>query len=169
MTAIVLTQPLEKATRFLRLQRIASWLGGPLEPQSAFPFAVVGLGVGFVLDFVWIGITTLPLQLLVHRLGLMIALGLLAAGAARSDAEGAVLFGIGLLGWIVGLAMPLQVSVGYVERPGSRLFGVFSRSGGLLSVLVSLWDSDTVGTATRVPVSNWIGRWTLRFRYEYRL
>ncbi|SDR39997.1 hypothetical protein [Natronobacterium texcoconense] len=107
VTAIVLTQPLERATRFLRLQRVASWLGGPLEPQAAFAFSIVGLGLGFIVDFVAIGITTLPLQLLVHRLGLMVALGLLAAGAARSDAEGAVVFGIGLLGWIVGLAMPL--------------------------------------------------------------
>ncbi|MXV64026.1 hypothetical protein GS429_18545 [Natronorubrum sp. JWXQ-INN-674] len=107
VTAIVLTQPLEAATRFVRLQRVVSWLGDPLQPQSAFVFATVGLGVGFVLDFVGIGITTLPLELLLHRLGLIIALGLLAAGAARSDAEGAVLFGMGLLGWGVGLAMPL--------------------------------------------------------------
>lgn len=107
VTAIVLTQPLERATRFLRLHRVASWLGDPLEPQPAFTFSAIGLGVGFILDFVGIGITTLPLQLLLHRLGLMFALGLLAAGSARSDSEGAVLFGIGLLGWIVGLAMPL--------------------------------------------------------------
>jgi len=37
----------------------------------------------------------------------MVALGLLATGSARSAIEGAVLFGIGLLEWIVGLAMPL--------------------------------------------------------------
>lgn len=107
VTAIVLTQPLERASRFLRLQRIASWLGAPLAPQSAFAFSVVGLGTGFVLDLLVIEITTLPLELLLHRIGLLVALGLLAAGSARSDAEGAVIFGIGLLGWIVGLAMPL--------------------------------------------------------------
>lgn len=107
VTATVLTQPLERASRLLRLQRVVNWLGEPLAPQSAFAFTVVGLGLGFILDFVGIGITTLPIQLLLHRLGLMIALGLLAAGAARSDGEGVVLFGIGLLGWIIGLAMPL--------------------------------------------------------------
>ncbi|EMA33372.1 hypothetical protein [Halobiforma nitratireducens] len=111
ITAIVFTQPLERASRFLRLQRVASLLGDPPSPQAAFSFAVVGLGVGFVADFVGIGITALPLELLVHRLGLLIALGLLAAGAARSDAEGAALFGLGLVGWAVGLAMPL---VGYL-------------------------------------------------------
>ena len=107
VTALVLTQPLERARRFRRLQRVASWLGDPLNPQSAFAFSVVGLGAGFVLDFVGIGITTLPIRLLLHRLGLMIALGLLAAGSARSDAEGVALFGMGLAGWVVGLAMPL--------------------------------------------------------------
>ena len=107
LTAFVLTQPLERATRFLRLQRVASWLGDPLSPQSAFAFSIVGLGLGFIADFVAIGITTLPLELLVHRFGLMIALGLLAAGTARSDAEGAVVSGVGLLGWVAGLAMPL--------------------------------------------------------------
>lgn len=107
VTAIVLTQPLERARRFRRLQRVASWLGEPLEPQSAFGFSVVGLGLGFVLDFIAIGVTTLPIQLVLHRVGLLFALGLLAAGAARSDSEGAALFAIGLLGWVVGLAMPL--------------------------------------------------------------
>ena len=107
ITAIVLTQPLERGTRFLRLQRVAAWIGEPLAPQSAFAFSLTGLGLGFLLDFVVLGIATLPLELLVHRLGLMVALGLLAAGAARSDAEGAALFGFGLVGWIVGLAMPL--------------------------------------------------------------
>ncbi|WP_049928344.1 hypothetical protein [Halopiger goleimassiliensis] len=107
VTAFVLTQPLERASRFLRLQRVASWLGEPLEPQAAFGFTVVGLTVGFVLDVVAIGITALPLELLLHRSGLIVALGLLAAGTARSDAEGAVLSTIGLLGWVVGLVMPL--------------------------------------------------------------
>ncbi len=107
VTAIVLTQSLERAGRLLRLQRVVNWLGRPLAPQSAFTFTVVGLGLGFLLDFAAVGVTTLPLELLLHRIGLIVTLGLLAAGTARNDTEGVVLFGIGLLGWMIGLAMPL--------------------------------------------------------------
>ncbi|MFC4986667.1 hypothetical protein [Saliphagus infecundisoli] len=107
VATIVLTQPLERASRFLRLQRVANRLGRPLEPQPAFMFAVVGLGAGFVLDFLGIGITALPIELLLHRVGLLIALGSIAAGSARSDGVGLALFAVGLLGWGAGLGLPL--------------------------------------------------------------
>lgn len=108
---IVLTQPLEAASRFLRLQRGLSLLGRPLQPQPAFLFTVVGLGTAFVLDFAGLGITALPIELLLHRIGLLVALGLVAAGATRVDTEGRGLLVVGLLGWVVGVAMPL---FGYV-------------------------------------------------------
>ena len=111
LAAIVFSRPLKAATRFLRLQYGVSWLGRPLEPQPAFVFTVVGLGAAFVLDFAGLGITTVPIELLLYRLGLLFALGLMAAGAARSDIQGKGLLGLGLVGWIVGLVMPL---VGYV-------------------------------------------------------
>jgi hypothetical protein len=111
LAAVVLSRPLEGATRLLRLQYGVSWLGQPLKPQPAFVFTVCGLGTAFIMDFAGLGITALPIELLLHRLGLLFALGLMAAGAARSDLEGKGLLSIGLLGWIVGLAMPL---VGYV-------------------------------------------------------
>lgn len=111
IVTVVLTQPLEAATRFLRLQRGVSWVGRPLKPQPAFLFTVGGLGTAFVLDFAGLGVTALPLELLLHRLGLLIALGLVAAGATRIDTAGHGLLGVGLLGWIVGIAMPL---LGYV-------------------------------------------------------
>ncbi|MFC7222903.1 hypothetical protein ACFQKF_07105 [Halalkalicoccus sp. GCM10025322] len=111
IVTIVLTQPLEAASRFLRLHHGASWLGRPLKPQPALVFTIVGLGTAFVVDFASLGISALPLELFLHRLGLLFALGLLAAGAARTDARGSVLFLAGLSGWAVGLAMPL---LGYV-------------------------------------------------------
>lgn len=111
LAAIVFSRPLEGATRFLRLQYGVSWLGQPLKPQPAFVFTIMGLGTAFLLDFAGLGIKAVPLELLLHRLGLLFALGLLAAGAARSDLEGKGLLGLGLVGWIVGLVMPL---IGYV-------------------------------------------------------
>lgn len=111
VSALVLSQPLEAATRFLRLQRGVSWLGRPLQPQPAFVFTVLGLGVAFGLDFASMGVVALPIQLLLHRLGLLVALGLIAAGAAQTDREGKALLTVGLLGWIVGLLLPL---LGYI-------------------------------------------------------
>lgn len=107
VVTIVLIQPLEAATRLLHLHRVASWLGRPPDPQPAFVFTVVGLGTAFVLDFAGLGVTTLPIRLILHRLGLLFALGLIAAGAARTDTRGSSLFIVGLLGWIIGLVMPL--------------------------------------------------------------
>ncbi|QSW98217.1 hypothetical protein [Haloterrigena alkaliphila] len=107
VTTILLTRPLEGASRFVRVRRVASWLGAPLEPQPAFAFTAVGVGTGFILDFVGLGVTALPVELLLHRVGLVVALGIVAAGSARNDAEGAGLLALGLVGWCIGLAMPL--------------------------------------------------------------
>ncbi|MFC7007665.1 hypothetical protein [Halalkalicoccus salilacus] len=87
LVTIVLTRPLEAATRLLRLRRGANWLGRPLKPQPAFVFTVVGLGTAFVLDFAGLGVTTLPIRLILHRSSLLFALGLIAAGTARSDVK----------------------------------------------------------------------------------
>lgn len=111
VVAIVLARPLEAATRFLRLQWVVSWLGRPLDPQPAFGFTVVGLGSAFVMDFAGLGVGAVPIELLLHRIGLIFALGLTAAGAARSDVRGRGLLALGLLGWVVGLGMAL---FGYV-------------------------------------------------------
>ncbi|MDL5360670.1 hypothetical protein [Halalkalicoccus sp. NIPERK01] len=107
IVAVVLAQPFEAATRFVRLQWVVNLLGRSLEPLPAFGFAVVGLGTAFVMDFAGLGVAAVPIELLLHRLGLTFALGLIAAGAARSDARGRGLLALGLLGWTVGLAMAL--------------------------------------------------------------
>ena len=111
LAAFVLTQPFGATERFRRLQRIAKHLGSRIDPLPAFGFAFVGLTMAFVLDFGGIGVSKIPVQLVLHRVGLACALGLIAAGSARIDEEGAGLLALGVLGWIVGLAMPL---VGYI-------------------------------------------------------
>jgi len=90
-----------------------------LRPLGAFGFTVVGLGAGFVYDFAMIDLGTVPVQLVLHRLGLLVALGLLAVAVVSSHnsnrfgADGQVdepdppLILLAGMGWLVGLALPL--------------------------------------------------------------
>jgi len=107
VVAFVFAQPFGATTRFTRLQRIARWLGPPISALPALGFTVVGLGGAFVLDFGGLGISSIPVQLALHRIGLAVALGLIAAGATRIDERGGGLLVVGIGGWLVGLAMPL--------------------------------------------------------------
>jgi len=107
LLAVILAQPFGATSRFDRTQRIADRLGPPIEALPAFGFAVAGLGGAFVLDFAGLGVGAIPVQLILHRVGLACALGLLAAGSTRVDERGAGLLVLGALGWLVGLVMPL--------------------------------------------------------------
>jgi len=90
-----------------------------LRPLGAFGFTVVGLGAGFVYDFAMIDLATVPVQLVLHRLGLTVALGLLAVAVVsshnsgrfsekgRADEPDPPLILLAGLGWLVGLALPL--------------------------------------------------------------
>jgi hypothetical protein len=109
--AFVLAQPLGATDRFERSQHIAKRLGRPLDALPAFGFAFLGLTLAFVLDFGGIGVSRIPVQLVLHRVGLACALGLIAAGSTHIDERGAGLLVIGIAGWLVGLAMPLA---GYI-------------------------------------------------------
>lgn len=111
LVAFVLAQPFGATSRFVRLQRLSRWLGPSIEPVAALWFAVVGLAAAFVLDFGGLGIGAVPVQLVIYRVGLAFALGLIAAGASHIDERGAGLLVVGIAGWLIGLLMPL---VGYV-------------------------------------------------------
>lgn len=90
-------------------------LGRRLEPLPAFGFAALGLGAAFTLDVLWVGLGVVPVRFVLHRFGLMLALGVLALGVAREvrddseavDHERTLLIVAGLIAWLVGLAMPL--------------------------------------------------------------
>ncbi len=107
----VLSQPFGATSRFARLQQVARRLGAPLDPLPAFGFAFVGLTTAFVLDFGGLGISSIPVQLVLHRVGLACGLGLIAAGSSHIDERGAGLLVLGSIGWVTGLVMPLA---GYV-------------------------------------------------------
>jgi len=90
-----------------------------LRPLGAFGFTLGGLGAGFVYDFAMIDLGTVPIDLVLHRLGLLVALGLLAVGVVNSHNSGRFseegmadepdppLILLAGLGWVVGLALPL--------------------------------------------------------------
>ncbi|SMO34553.1 hypothetical protein [Halorubrum cibi] len=73
------------------------------DPTAAFLGVVLGLGAGFVLDFAALGVAVPP-GLIVHRVAILAALGLVAVGRATSDRPVLV---AGALAWVVGLALPL--------------------------------------------------------------
>lgn len=90
-----------------------------LEPLAAFGFTAVGMGAGFVYDFAAISVSTIPLELVLHRFGLLVTLGMLAVAvvsshnAGRFGEEGTVdepdppLILLAGLCWLVGLGLPL--------------------------------------------------------------
>ncbi|EMA61209.1 hypothetical protein [Halorubrum lipolyticum] len=73
------------------------------EPSAALLGVVVGLGAGFVIDFAALGMAVPP-DLLVHRVALLAALGVVAMGRAAADRP---VLAAGLTAWVVGLALPL--------------------------------------------------------------
>lgn len=86
-----------------------------IEPLAAFGFATLGLGAAFTLDTIWVGLGVVPVRFVLHRFGLMLALGVLALGVAREisddseaiDHERKLLIVLGLLAWFTGLLLPL--------------------------------------------------------------
>lgn len=81
-----------------------------LTQERAFPTALLGLGTGLLADYAYLGISVLPIGVIVHRLALVTVLGLIAAGSARRAAEDGdddpVLL-VSVVAWIVVLGWPL--------------------------------------------------------------
>jgi len=73
------------------------------DPTAALLGVVVGLGAGFVIDFAALGVAVPP-DLLVHRVALLAAIGVVAMGRAAADRP---VLAAGLAAWAVGLVLPL--------------------------------------------------------------
>lgn len=76
-------------------------------PWAAFALAGVGLGAGIGVDFWTLGVTVLPTRLLLHRAGLLVAIGVLAAGCAATGPAGRRMRWLGGVAWIGALLLPL--------------------------------------------------------------
>lgn len=89
----------------------AYWLAHRFDRRiDAAMSASIGLGIAILYDYLYLGVTVLPIEILVHRGGLVVAVGLIAAGGCahalgRPRLNRFVLGGAGL--WTVLLAMSL--------------------------------------------------------------
>lgn len=61
----------------------AATFGRLMPSDDAFAVAAVALGAGFLLDYAHLGIGTLAIDIVIHRLVLLAGLGLIAAGGVR--------------------------------------------------------------------------------------
>lgn len=81
-----------------------------LDATVAFWAAIIGFVGGIMIDYTYLGVTRLPLEAFVHRIGLAIAIGLIAAGASQTAREPDARRGYvrtGVLLWIVAIVLPL--------------------------------------------------------------
>ncbi|SFL39198.1 hypothetical protein SAMN04487950_3606 [Halogranum rubrum] len=89
---------------------LASYLGYTLRADDGFVVAAIGLGVGFLLDYSALQITTLPIAVVVHRVTLLLAIGLIAAGGVRWSDDVVTRHGYTLAGatlWVGALCWSL--------------------------------------------------------------
>ena len=88
---------------------IAYYLGKGSDDSWAFALAALGLGAAFVVDYAAMEVSVVSLRVVLHRFAVLLAVGLVALGGARSiDPESAPppLY-VGLAAWGVALAAPL--------------------------------------------------------------
>lgn len=85
-------------------------LARSLDRPLAFSAASLGFAVAILLDYTILGVTTLPVNVLVHRFSAAVALGFIAVGASQverfsSTHHGFIRTGVTL--WVVALLLPL--------------------------------------------------------------
>jgi hypothetical protein len=87
------------------LPAVAAIGGRRLSIENAFLAGVLGLAAAFFLDYAALGVTSLPITLIVHRLALILAIGLIAAGGAHGARSELTWLGGG--GWLAALVLAL--------------------------------------------------------------
>ncbi|WP_343772456.1 hypothetical protein [Natronoarchaeum mannanilyticum] len=74
-----------------------------LDEFRCFVVASTGVALGITVDYALLGVAVLPVETLVHRLGVVLAVGLLAAGAAEKGQS----LRLGALLWVAVVFAPL--------------------------------------------------------------
>ncbi|WP_436911726.1 hypothetical protein [Halosimplex marinum] len=94
----------------LGLPALAHVFGRDLDPVRSFSVAALAVGAAVVVDYRTLGVTVLSLDVVLHRVGVVVAVGLLAAGAVsrRSSTETVnPVVAAGVLLWVTLLVAPL--------------------------------------------------------------
>ncbi|ELZ23113.1 hypothetical protein C475_15729 [Halosimplex carlsbadense 2-9-1] len=94
----------------LGLPAAAQVFGRNLDPVRSFAVAALGVGSAIVVDYQSLGVTALSLDVAVHRVGIVVAIGVLAAGSVSPRASTETvdrLVAAGTLLWVVLLLAPL--------------------------------------------------------------
>jgi len=95
---------------FVGLPVTAYLFATQLDRTAAFTAASLGFLTALLVDYTYLGITAVPLDILVHRGALIIALGLIAAGGSQTERENPELAShvqAGVLLWLVATLLPL--------------------------------------------------------------
>lgn len=95
---------------FAGIPAVTYLLARQLDRSFAFSAASLGFLTAVFLDYTYLGVTVLPLDALIHRGGLAVALGFIAVGASRAerlDPEPSQHIRLGVLLWLVTLILPL--------------------------------------------------------------
>ncbi|GAB3413891.1 hypothetical protein GCM10027435_08370 [Haloparvum alkalitolerans] len=95
---------------FAGIPAVTYLLSRQLDRPLAFSAASVGFLTAVLLDYTYLGVTVLPLDALIHRAGLSVALGFLAVGASwpeRVDPDPSRHLRLGVLLWLATLVLPL--------------------------------------------------------------
>lgn len=88
----------------------AEYFARPLRLEPAFLLTIVAFAAALGLDWWYLGLTVVPVGLAMHRVTLLLSLGLIAAGAAYRSSGGPrwnVLRQIGIVGWVFALVLPV--------------------------------------------------------------
>ncbi|QLH83196.1 hypothetical protein [Halosimplex pelagicum] len=94
----------------LGLPALAHTFGRDLDPVRSFAVAALGIGAAIVVDYQSLGVTVLSLDVVLHRVGVVVAVGFLAAGAVSPRASTETvnpLVAAGTLLWVTLLLAPL--------------------------------------------------------------
>lgn len=94
----------------LGLPATAQAFGRNLDPVRSFAVAALGVGSAIVVDYQSLGVTVLSLDVVVHRVGIVVAVGFLAAGSVGPRASTETVDRIvaaGTLLWVTLLLAPL--------------------------------------------------------------